>query len=608
MTIRTLLVCLLLCVPAEARMLTYTAFRTPAQLDAAFASLAAANPSLTTWTSIGNSLGGTPIKALKISSTPGVDDPAKGDVVFVGLHHAREWMAPETALFLADELLTLRATDAELRADMDRLQIWIVPVVNPDGYVYSATTDRYWRKNRRLNADGTRGVDLNRNWGFQWGLLSGSSSTPSHDTYHGTGAFSEPETVVIGNFLNARHNLKFFVTYHSYSEFYLVPWSYTTSPTPGDPTLHAVNDRNIARVASVHGHSYTDTIGYTSSGEATDWVWEQYRVYAVTPELRPAAGSPSCLSSPLSCFSPPATEILPNAEENFAAARALVHDAARSGLWIKDHPGDAGAEPSAVWTGSGWSNAFWISPDITTTPAGPLVGGSTVTLNVTVHNDTGATQNNVTVDAYYTDPRISLEFPNPNNVLIGTRTQNIAPGDTAITMPWTIPVGPNSWGEFHWCVGVVIKHDRDMPLSTHIQKSSNVGGKNFQTQPMLITQNLIAAIDNPFDVPGEMIVTADQAGLPAGWRVIVATPGVAAETAKLNLPLTSTARKARLIGVVNPVLEPGQTMYVPIRVVAPPGTPPGTQVDVHVHGAVSPLVPGKREAVGNGFTWRVVAP
>jgi carboxypeptidase T len=331
MTPRALLLCLLVCATAEARTFTYTAFRTPAQIEAAFASLAAANPGLTTWTPIGNSLNGVPIKALKISSTPSMDDPAKDDVVFVGLHHAREWMTPETALFLADELLTLRATDAELQVDMDRLQIWIVPVVNPDGYAYTVTTDRFWRKNRRVNADGSHGVDLNRNWGFQWGLASGSSPTPSVDTYHGTGAFSEPETVVIRNFLNARRNLKVFVTYHSFSELYLVPWSYTKSPTPGDPTLHAVNDRNIVRVAGVHGHTYTNSISYTSSGEATDWVWDQFRVYAATPEVRPAVGAPSCPFSdlgalhrrrPRSCPTPKRTSRPP--ERWFTTQRAQV--------------------------------------------------------------------------------------------------------------------------------------------------------------------------------------------------------------------------------------------------------------------------------------------
>ena len=60
------------------------------------------------------------------------------------------------------------------------------------------------------------------------------------------------------------------------------------------------------------------------------------------------------------------------------------------------------------------------------------------------------------------------------------------------------------------------------------------------------------------------------------------------------------------MGVTNPVLEPGETVYVPVRVIAPPGTPPGTQVDINIHGAISPLVPGKRDNLGNGFTYRII--
>ena len=97
---------------------------------------------------------------------------------------------------------------------------------------------------------------------------------------------------------------------------------------------------------------------------------------------------------------------------------------------------------------------FWTSPDIATTPVGPLVGGSTVTLNVTVHNSTGSTQSNVVVDAYYTDPRTSLEFPNPNGILIGTRHQNLPPGDAdhdAMDYPDRAPtVGVSSTGVLGW--------------------------------------------------------------------------------------------------------------------------------------------------------------
>jgi hypothetical protein len=60
-----------------------------------------------------------------------VDDPAKGDVVFVGLHHAREWLAAEMPLRLAEYLLTNYGTDPGLQACMNNLQIWIIPVLNP---------------------------------------------------------------------------------------------------------------------------------------------------------------------------------------------------------------------------------------------------------------------------------------------------------------------------------------------------------------------------------------------------------------------------------------------------------------------------------------------
>src|ERR1700730_19122527 len=97
---------------------------------------------------------------------------------------------------------------------------------------------------------------------------------------------------------------------------------------------------------------------------------------AFTPERRPSSGG-------FGGFSPPSSQIIPNNEENLPAALALVHDAGCRTLWIKDYAGDTGAEPSAVWLGTQWSHDFWVSPDIGTVPV-TLVGGSTVTLNVTV--------------------------------------------------------------------------------------------------------------------------------------------------------------------------------------------------------------------------------
>src|SRR5258708_1970420 len=188
-------------VEAHAGILNFSDYHTPAQVDTALTQLNAAHPGQTQILTIGTSVEGRPIKALKISGNPGMDDPSKGDVVFVALHHAREWISVEMALYLADELLARYPSDAQLQADMDQLQIWIVPVVNPDGYLYTTTSDRYWRKNRRNNGDGTFGVDPNRNWGFQWGLLSGASNITSSETFYVAGPFGEPEVSPIPVFL-----------------------------------------------------------------------------------------------------------------------------------------------------------------------------------------------------------------------------------------------------------------------------------------------------------------------------------------------------------------------------------------------------------------------
>lgn len=438
--------------------------------------LVAAHPSLARVSTLGTSYEGRPIKVLKISDNLSVNEPDEGEVLIVALHHAREWISVETSLFIAEQILTQYAVNPRLEADVNKLQIWIVPVVNPDGFAYawSSPANRYWRKNRRNNSDGTFGVDLNRNWGHNWGLASGSSPDTGSDIYRGTAPFSEPETKVIRDFANSLHNLKTMVTYHSFSELFLRPWSYTTAAPPGEETLHQLVLRSVNGISSIHSHTYAEDIWYTSSGEATDWFWGEHRISGFTPELRPASAS-------LGGFSPPPSEIIPTAEENLPAAVGLLHDAGARELWIKDHPDDTGAEPSAVWTGTNWSRPFWVSPDISTVPA-ELAEGATVDLKVFARNATGVAQTNARVDFYYTDPRISLEFPNPSATLIKSVSGLTIPAAGAtVTVKWTVPIGANSWGEYHWCVGAIVMHANDLPLTTEAQRSSNVAIRNFST-------------------------------------------------------------------------------------------------------------------------------
>ena len=581
-----------------AQPIDFTVWHDPAQIDAILQDFVTAHPTLCALSSIGTSVEGKQIQALKISNNPAIDDPSKGDVVIMATHHAREWISAETALFIAEQLLTRYTTDAQIKADVDRSQIWIIPVVNPDGFAFTKTADRFWRKNRRDNGDGTFGVDLNRNYGYEWGLASGSSPNTWDDIYRGTGAFSEPEVAAIRDFLQRRGNLKTGLTYHSYNEQFLRPWSYTTADPPGEPTLAALAQRSIAAIQAIHNVLYTDSIAYTSSGETTDFMWGTMRVSAFTPEVRPSPTDPGG-------FDPPTSEILPTAEENFAAALALIHDAAARELWIRDYAGDTGAEPSAVWTGAGWSHAFWTSPDIWTVPAA-LVQGTTVTLNVHINNDTGATRTDVAVAAYWTDPRVSLEFPNPDAHLIASQTGlTVPPGGLTVTMPWTIPVGANSWGEAHWCVGAIVMHATDLPLTTQAERSSNVAIHNFETTAATTARNLIISATNFLDVDAELATVVDTDSIPAGWHVVL---GVPPKTRSRGALATAIGRKGRLLNAKGPLLAPGETIYLPVHIEPPRDAEPGSTIKVVVHAALLPLLPGKRTPMGNGYTFEVTIP
>lgn len=135
---------------------------------------------------------GRHIFALKISDNVALDE-AEPAVLVASCHHAREIMTPVIALEAAERLLDGYGSDPRITAIVDGREVWIAPVWNPDGYEYVFTTDSFWRKNRRLNHDGTRGVDLNRNYPFGWGQCGGSQFT-SGQTYEGPAAASEPET------------------------------------------------------------------------------------------------------------------------------------------------------------------------------------------------------------------------------------------------------------------------------------------------------------------------------------------------------------------------------------------------------------------------------
>jgi murein tripeptide amidase MpaA len=285
--------------------------------------LLATYPALISRETIGfTQAGNRPIHAYTVSGTSG---PAgKPALAFNATAHAREWITPMALLYIMDRLLQGYATDPETTALLDQLAIHFIPVMNPDGYIYSWDSERFWRKNRRNNGDGTFGVDWNRNFSVAHG--TGSSFDTSSDTYNGGAPFTESETRAFRDFITNRPNIVAHIDFHAYSQLILYPYGYTTAPVP-DPDgaiFRSVSQRLSDTILSVDGAFYTPQPIidlYPTGGSSTDWVWAAENAFSWGFELRPAdqfSGG----------FDPSPTLIRPTAEENLAAVRELLRTVA----------------------------------------------------------------------------------------------------------------------------------------------------------------------------------------------------------------------------------------------------------------------------------------
>ena len=254
-------------------------------------SLARANPQVHLDT-IGRTLQGRPVLAVKIGEAD--DSPSRPNVLFMATYHAREWAATEMALRLIRHLSRTPAPNPRVDSLVRRRDIWIVPVVNPDGYQYTFTTDRLWRKNRRPNTDGTYGVDLNRNHAEHWGAdETGSSSATWAETYRGPSAESELETQAIAAFHRA-HVPVVAVSYHTFTGLILWPWGDNFGRITGDDGIFralggtdvrpSVRD-NLPGSERDHYHPAWGWNLYPTNGEYTDWAYATFGTIAFTPEL-----------------------------------------------------------------------------------------------------------------------------------------------------------------------------------------------------------------------------------------------------------------------------------------------------------------------------------
>ena len=273
-------------------------------------------PQISKLTEIGKSIENRKILAIKISDSANIEE-SEPEILLVGGHHAREWISVDVPFLIAKYLLENYDADSRIKNLVDSSEIWIVPMLNPDGHQYSVTDDRLWRKNRHNNGDGSFGVDLNRNYSYKWGGTGSSSDTYS-ETYRGPEAFSEPESKAIQN-LASQHKFVAMIAYHNFSQLVLFPWGYTNSPAPDKTLLNQLAETMADSIKKVHGVSYTPQQSaqlYAASGDATDWLYGETQAPSFTIELRPRSSSPG--------FVLPESELFPTFEENLPAALFLI--------------------------------------------------------------------------------------------------------------------------------------------------------------------------------------------------------------------------------------------------------------------------------------------
>ncbi|XP_017041452.1 carboxypeptidase B [Drosophila ficusphila] len=232
-----------------------------------------------------------PLKVLTISNGDGKRD--KPVILIDGTVHAREWISPSMALYIIQQLLDNYSENKELLEDYD----WVImPVVNADGYEYTHTDSRYWRKTRRPTSNpDCVGTDINRNFAHEWGHDEGSSSDPCEDIYRGERPFDQPESQVLRDvLLHYKGRLNFYLSLHSYGNYLLLPWGYTKEfPEHYQDMMNVADAGAKAIVHSTNGiYSYGSTyyVLYPTSGDTTDFALGAINAtVAMTMEL-PAAG------------------------------------------------------------------------------------------------------------------------------------------------------------------------------------------------------------------------------------------------------------------------------------------------------------------------------
>lgn len=290
--------------------------------------LADAFPNSETFIS-GKSLEGRPQKGIHFWGKNG-----KGKnqaILWHGTTHAREWISAMTVEYLAYQLIDRYGKDDMISSFLDDYDFYLIPFVNPDGFVYTQTQDRLWRKNRQPPLPGANqshacwGVDLNRNWPHEWDTNpQGSSNNSCTQTYRGEYPGSEPEMAGMAGFadkLAETQGIKLFIDWHSYSQLLLTPYGYSCEDFPATNDEHiALMDATAEAIYSIHGTNYTVGPGcetlYPTNGASYDYAYDVNGAqWSSLIELRDTGDYGFIL---------PPEQILPNCEEIWAGMQVML--------------------------------------------------------------------------------------------------------------------------------------------------------------------------------------------------------------------------------------------------------------------------------------------
>ncbi|OZM72605.1 carboxypeptidase [Amycolatopsis antarctica] len=301
------------------------AYHTYDEVNAELEKAATDHPDLAAVSSIGKSVEGRDLNMIKISDNAGTDED-EPEVLFNCNQHAREHLTTEMCMRVVSRLTDGYETDAKVKEMVDGKEIWVVPMVNPDGAMYDIEGGEYkmWRKNR----DG-EGTDLNRNWDYKWGCCDGSDTDPGGETYRGTAGFSAPETKALSDFVlsrnvNGAQQIKAHIDFHTYSELVLWPFGHTDETVTEDMTQEEYDRfETIGKeMAGTNDYTPMQSSGlYITDGDSNGWMWGSQKILSYTFEMYPGQGG-------VDGFYPPASVIEEQTSRNDAAVDILIQNAA----------------------------------------------------------------------------------------------------------------------------------------------------------------------------------------------------------------------------------------------------------------------------------------